>query len=636
MLKLSRTVLVLAFFLASSAFGSKYAQMAPGYYITQAELIVLCDSKQATASSAVQLHVKEMLKGDPKLVGEDLLLSGLFGSHSVRLPSDGKNLVVILGADWGTSPRGPLAVYSKASDVLAIRQLIPIVAVPDERPRLLALKRLLPEGKSLILTEYLTELAAMRQASNLDIMLEIPDGQDEQTQARLIKIMGGTCDPRVVPVLAKALSSPHLSVRTVAARALYFELPGAEGVLEAFAMNWEREGVAWYASRYLAARTTSPRYQAAIPPDTPWILMQRMDDQGDRAGARKLRMQLALDTEASAHVRRGVALTLIQDASSDEMASLRVSLMPMLQELIEEGTYTADVASILRAFHHQDCLDPLIEILRYSPSRHLKSTLIATLAIRELGEAARQKAVATVAARMTSETPREASGLTYPASYVLELIWLANQEELVDARAQSHPSFQSAFRQLEPLIPLGLQSDEGAFLIAALQSDPHGLGSDGRAWTVLRLGDLGDERAIDVLAQLINPWYSNNPRHVISCLLTIGGPAVEAMMTTLLTHDDGPTRAAATEILAALQAERALPLARRILQSENYGDRYQALRILSRHGTLEDLPRMEAQARFWGRHGDNYHARDLLVGIRDRLNHDLAGPINIVDDPLQD
>ena len=99
-------------------------------------------------------------------------------------------------------------------------------------------------------------------------------------------------------------------------------------------------------------------------------------------------------------------------------------------------------------------------------------------------------------------------------------------------------------------------------------------------------------------------------------------------MLKLLVHKDPGVRRTATDIMCALLGPEAMPLCRRILTEENFGSKVTALYPIGRHGTLEDLELLEELCDYWnGDRSLTYHGGNAITQIRERIHHDLNGPI---------
>jgi HEAT repeat protein len=157
---------------------------------------------------------------------------------------------------------------------------------------------------------------------------------------------------------------------------------------------------------------------------------------------------------------------------------------------------------------------------------------------------------------------------------------------------------------------------------------------DSEKWILGRLGELRDPAAAGALFKQLarNPLYriSSNLRSTLSA---IGGQAVEAGALKLLDHAEINVRRAAVNLLVDVQKEKARPLLRRMVEQPwdaktPWGDKLEAINLLSNVGKPEDLPLLLPVTDFWNKGTFSDDALSAVANIRYRFNYDVNGPIH--------
>lgn len=188
---------------------------------------------------------------------------------------------------------------------------------------------------------------------------------------------------------------------------------------------------------------------------------------------------------------------------------------------------------------------------------------------------------------------------------------------------------RAAWQRLAPLWPLAEQPDEAAFLTERLGA-ARDLPPMAREWLVTRLGELKDRRAAPVLVNLLAQEKDYGAGVGLGAALAqIGGPQAEEALTKLLAHPDHQVvRARAVEAIFAIQGERVVPLARRMLQEKDFGSPSAALGHLGRFGAPEDIALLAGWCDYWrADRALHYWAMQAIGELRERCGYDLNGPI---------
>ena len=418
-----------------------------GHYVHEAELIVIGDTKKGENMLDLIVSVNEVVKGDTELVGQNITISTgrVMSTADAWVPPDTKQVAILFPPNWRQSDRWPvLEAYKKPHELDALRTLVKILDIENERKRLKELEKVFFDGNPSIQGQFFTELSAIRNRGNFDVLIDLYEKLDETYQKKLIQQIAGMYDLRGVPTLIKALSSSSKAVRVAAAHGLYYNFPGASGVAEAFEKHLETDGINWFALRYLAKRFENKKYQElSKPKETRWLKASQLEEEGKTKQAREIYFELVADDSEEDYSRRQTALKLVKDANEEELAIIRKAILPLLQSDVEGDNYiwTHEAAKILRALHHPDCLPALLKLLEHNEGIQEKSVQQATMAIRELGVDARQRAVEKTKEMLQTAPPKHPTG-DNPERYLLELVWLGDEKQILETKEILHTTYQ--------------------------------------------------------------------------------------------------------------------------------------------------------------------------------------------------
>jgi len=650
-----RMALLIALLGATGEVWASRLQRPLGDYVREASVIVIADTKRGGAYGGdTILTVTEVLKGEPKLLGQEIVfgMARLTADPFVPVPS--KGLAVMLAADWQekTNHWPVIEACNTPEQVAAVRVFLAVYGEATERQRLVALQARALAGDAVCLEQLLSDLRGMREPGNFDLMTDLYPKLQSKTQVQLVEIMANTGDLRVVPVLLRAMQSTNEEVSIRAASAMRFHYPGARGVTAAFtALLPDKSPLGNMAVQYLAP------YRADLTSrieewTTPWI---RADRQWatNRPAARAALLALIVDpqglasactnaqpalksapkalAEVSDYARTLAALKLLPEATPAERDQMRQALLPMLTAKAQGGDYieAETAAQILRGLHHPEGLPALLALIKRTGFVYQKATRTAVFAIRELGPEACGQGF-TCLLEGLQPVPQQLENSDLCDGYLLAMIWLGNRTAWNQVTEHLPEARRAAWQRLAPLRSLAEQQDEVAFMIERLRA-PGELPAMARAWLVTRLGELKDTRAVPILIDLL--VQETNDYHIGVALTTtlpqIGGPQAEEALTKLLTHPDRHVvRARAVEALFVMLGERGLPLARRMLQEKDFGSPQAALGHLGQFGTAEDFALVAPWCDYWRADRSlQYWGMQAMCRMRERCGYNINGPI---------
>jgi len=574
---------------ATTAIASR-AFVPMGANVRQAVVVALADTvTELSHGRHTTLTLREIIKGDAKLVQQQISLPTRFLSADVGIPRDARGIAVLLPENWKTGDQPVLEVYQLPEEIAALRVFVAIYELPSERARLLALRDRMGDANPLFGKQLFYDLAQMREADNFSILIDLFGNDDEAIQRQVIELIGTIGDNRGVPTLIAALDSPHRWVAVEAARALRFTFPGAPGVTAAFRRARQNTFLQSTAESYLMA------YDAPLAAEieakrNPYQRVSELLQGGDEAGALPFFDLILSDPEQTESMIRFHADWVVRtlEQRSGDQEAIAHALLPVLTRLARDGDYlqAASAAKVLSALHHSDRVPPLLGLLsKAENSLFDQSTRMAAFALADQDAESRQQVVIRLSARKD---------------------WAALR-----------PVFDES-------------ADEGLALTAMLEEALSKGASDGATdWMIYRLGALREKRAIALLVRHLTerPW--SDAYTTTESLIHIGGLQVEEAALQLLKHpDETGVRRQATEMIFRLQGKRALPLARRLITENGFGDKSSAALYLGRHGTPDDLEFLIPLSDFWaGDRANHYWLMSAISQIRIRHHFDLNGPI---------
>jgi hypothetical protein len=605
-----------------------------GHYIRDAGLIVIADTRKGTTYDETVLFVREVLKGDATQTGRTITLrrGGIFSTADARIPTGTTNVAVLLSSGWQDTNRWPvLEAYHMPDDLVALRVLTKICAVENERERLVALHQTLSLNNQACVREIFAQLRDMREAKNFDLVTNLYSNPELTNKIELVRLIGHIGDLRGVPILLVAAASSDKRLSRTAVDSLRWDYPGAPGVMEMMRKALDQEHLAHVAAQYLVRYDPEPKLSAAVESrSTPWLRASRLLEEGKRDEGRAALMSVVEGENENIRTRLLAASRLVAEATPTEKSRLRKSLLPLLIDYKYANDYMLGLQAveILRELRHPDCLPALLPLLEPTQFTFAKTAWTTTMALRELGEEARQKAVAQILAHLKSAPPQTALGRN-PLRYSLELVWLGSQQDCENAERIMHPEYTASWKSLRPLRGLGDTKDLPSFLIQLSPLDAS-LPVEAREWLLLSKSKSNDRRAItQLITSLVeNPDWSLSGK-TADALVTVGGADAEAELLKLMNHpDENRVRRHASEALFRILGARSHPVALRVLTEKEYGWRPAAYQTIGKIGTTNDLNQLQALADFWnGDRGNHYWAMSALNQVRDRCRYDVNGPI---------
>jgi HEAT repeat protein len=283
-------------------------------------------------------------------------------------PRDAKGVALLLGADGQV-----LEVYTGAPAIEALRTLVPLYAAGgSERARLVAVRALLlrvkqPELAKLYREQLVSDFKSMRERENLPLVIELFERCDELAQRDAIDVLAFIGDPRAVPLLVRALQSPHKWVAIEAQTALDTHFPG----------------------------NAPPRKPAPL---NDYRRVVQLLERGDEAATRPLFLHMLDDREqleAAIHFLPDWLERMIA-THPKEAGHIREVLLPILDRLArsDNSLWKEAAARTLRELRHPSTAPALFALLEPRDPLFDRSRRIAAYALYDLGDPLRAAAIA--------------------------------------------------------------------------------------------------------------------------------------------------------------------------------------------------------------------------------------------------
>jgi len=631
MIRLIIAITVLFFITQSSA--SHRREMSMGEYINYAELIVIGETIEIDDQPYIK--VRKVLKGDKNFNKTNIALFNNKGSiramGRIPAPTHNKNVAIFLNKDWQKKYTSLMIMktYKGKKNIKSLLKMYKTLTIEDETKRLNAIKKEMLKGKEHFIKQFYEEVKQMSNPDNFDILIDVYNKTDTENKIKIIDVFENINDISAVPLLIKALSSKSKEIRENAAHALYFYFPGATGLLKAFSDKKNITGVKYYANMYLK------NYYTNIVTNSkqkhhPWYIAKQLLAKGQEKQAKKIYYDLIADTKQETSDRVYSSNLLLKIANQQDKDYILKQMLPVLTRQIKKGLFTEveQAVTLLKKLNYKKCLPAFLEVFKFEGFSYDDSVFLTVLAIEELGVDARDKAIEVILQKFKD---REATKIYTQNDelYAVALAWLNTKPNFDEYESLFTKHF---IKKLDLIKNKSQSKDQVAFFSNLLRNLPVAKSLIERKlekWSLFRLAEIKDDKHIKVLIERVEKSneYSYD-YETEKTLKAIGGINVETEVIRLLDNPQKHIRAKATRILSELMKERSLPYLQKILNDDNYGDRNEAYTYLYHYGTPKELPQLKAFCNYWQKDKSNFYGScHAMIGIRDRYNYDIKGPI---------
>ncbi|MBS2001217.1 MAG: hypothetical protein JST44_06885 [Cyanobacteria bacterium SZAS LIN-5] len=610
----------------------------------KADAVCVGKLRRADGATGATLSVTEVLKGDQKLKGTtleiplDRYLAGIFPNDSNE-----KISLALFSRDPSSKVLVATELYDDADKISATRCLTSIFQSTSERQSLQALSEMVldpssrcqspfkKDAKTLFRKEFLAALGTMHDKSNFSIVTNLYEKADIDTRHALLDWMACSGDRRSLPYLIAAVPSPDRSLRSLALSRLIYYYPGDVGVDECISDAYEHgfADTKNVALDYLSKRRGGASKTATqARPKTNYQKGEELYAAGKFNEAVPFYIQEILTNKSDPYARRWSALKAIPYASTRQKDEIRHSILPLVAEDALTGNYleATDAAEILQKLEHIDCLDSMITLLDRIEPLFGKANRMAAFGISKLNGQARHKAASHLLERIKSEKFRSSNDQQSQLITLLELIWIADQQDLhpVDETLKGSGA-QSIWSSLKPLLDKNL--NRGALLTRMLAKS-NGLPHLAKDWIIVELGDLKETAAADLILEHLKEMKFQYDYNVAGeALQSIGGRHVCNELEKLALGNDEVSRNA-VDVLCSIEKEKCLPTLRKIINSKSIA-KTNALNAMARMGTPQDLAQLLPLSDYWtGDRQYHYWTMEAIAAIRQRHGLNVDGPIN--------
>ena len=582
--------------------GEKAAPQSYGENIQRADLIVvgeyLADGK---------IVVSTVLKGDKANKGKTLSLSQpmRMGCRSQAIPGI-KEVVILLRSDKRPGWAG-LEIYDTPDQKSMIRCLVPIYLETSEHTRIERLAELFSgkskrcsetfeiEPSTSFKREFIWSINRMRESANFVIVQNLYE-QPQLTYSDKLMLqdwIANTLDTRALPILTSALHDKNHFVASDAAQKLilYFPGPVTDKALKEAASKLPADVLSLLASYFKRRGVPSHDLVEHLKvKSTPFQQAEELEAHGKLKEAAAGYLSILQSNENNAYIVRTAILKALKYGDHETREKALKAKLAWLTQDADGCNYLEAVedARALREARDPKCLEALLKIMDRREQIFSKANKIATMAVRELGTTQKSDAAASLRAHLKYASPLGWSP-EHQVAFLLEYAWVSNEDDYNKAAQllANRTEWSNSWKTLQPLLSGLHENDEGSFLIERLKNSEK-LPPTAIDWIIFRLGDLRENRAVEVLVKLLqHPAY--DAQTVPTALESIGSAHVVEQIEPIASDGKSPYQASAVGILANIEHEKSLPFLRRLLVSSGLDVKVQILAALSRFGTCDDL-----------------------------------------------
>jgi HEAT repeat protein len=632
--------------LLSTAHASRRVAMPIAYYAKQTQLAVIADFKKPQAPAyECKLTVREVLQGEAQ-IGEVIRLPLRAVADSILPYSDATTAVLLKASDTAEEGQNfkwqALVAYTDPTAIAALRLLLPVFRLTDERKQILALQKIVPDEAAPVAAYVAKELDSalrdLRQAENFDLIESSLPLLDEKARYWLLGFTGQVNDERAVPLLIKSLSAPEKSVKISAARTLIYSYPGAPGVTAAMRAALGDDVLKPFAQEYLSKRDATITVNPPHYPELSEYHRAKAAFRDNRNAATAFAVLRVLqEKETNTHIVVWAGEEVLPFLDNDGKALLRTLI---LQQAARRNNYleAESLVKLIRQMPNVDFVPALQKLLHDEAPSDLPYFLtnadrMAAFTLRDLGPRAREIGAAQIMDFVQQRLKPGANPRFGEAEILLrQLAWLADDATWQLASGLLDAQWRSEWRMLDairPALTAPTREREARALLEVLELPQDKLTMGIRDWIIYRLGDLRDRAAIAPLLELLPKMATRYPPTVKESLILIGGEQVEEGTLRLLHYSDESVRRQALEILNALRGEKIRPLLRLILKPDStFGHKADALWQMGSVGTPDDIPLLLSYSDFWKTDRIlQRNAVSALSSVRSRFNYDVNSPI---------
>lgn len=593
---------------AMSEFASaadKRAATSMGESIAASNLITIGQMDEHFA-----LKVTEVLKGDKTQVGKTLSIGPRRSCDAY--PTKGNPVAVFWGKDGATT--SIVDTLSGDQNLAALRCLVKVYAIGDEHARFTKLSGLFvdpsngcPEAKHLDLAsifkrEFYGALPTMRDPKTFEIVKNLYPKVAPDEQLKLLTWMADTRDARAVPLLLDALQSKDKFIKSEAQNKLSYSWSKRPEVKAAL----QKLHAAGVASGSSAGSATSSSNGSAASTQTAFQKAETFSKAGQTAAARE-QYFAALEhanagesKDVTAYTQRAAAQKLLVAASAQDKKRIWQAIAPQIYKDAKSGNYleSAESAEIMLKLRDPACLDDLILLLDRRDVMQAKANRLATMAVIDLGPAARAK-VAQHLLSLVQSGGALVKDQESRTTTLVELVFIGTEADSKRCTelVASKPDFKFIWDKLAKLQGVSDKKEQCQYLSNLMQSKSELL-PDVLPWVAERLGRIGDGAASSVLVAALGSVNYHLSDCAASALISLGRKCSKDKLVAAALID-GDNRARSIDVLCTIYGAEALPTIRKIAKDPKAKYKASAFIWLGRLGNKDDLTYLIPMSDYW-------------------------------------
>ncbi|MDQ5966871.1 MAG: hypothetical protein QG625_3027 [Cyanobacteriota bacterium erpe_2018_sw_39hr_WHONDRS-SW48-000098_B_bin.30] len=593
---------------AMSEFASaadKRAATSMGESIAASNLITIGQMDEHFA-----LKVTEVLKGDKTQVGKTLSIGPRRSCDAY--PTKGNPVAVFWGKDGATT--SIVDTLSGDQNLAALRCLVKVYAIGDEHARFTKLSGLFvdpsngcPEAKHLDLAsifkrEFYGALPTMRDPKTFEIVKNLYPKVAPDEQLKLLTWMADTRDARAVPLLLDALQSKDKFIKSEAQNKLSYSWSKRPDVKAAL----QKLHAAGVASGSSAGSATSSSNGSAASTQTAFQKAETFSKAGQTAAARE-QYFAALEhanagesKDVTAYTQRAAAQKLLVAASAQDKKRIWQAIAPQIYKDAKSGNYleSAEAAEIMLKLRDPACLDDLILLLDRRDVMQAKANRLATMAVIDLGPAARAK-VAQHLLSLVQSGGALVKDQESRTTTLVELVFIGTEADSKRCTelVASKPDFKFIWDKLAKLQGVSDKKEQCQYLSNLMQSKSELL-PDVLPWVAERLGRIGDGAASSVLVAALGSVNYHLSDCAASALISLGRKCSKDKLVAAALID-GDNRARSIDVLCTIYGAEALPTIRKIAKDPKAKYKASAFIWLGRLGNKDDLTYLIPMSDYW-------------------------------------
>ena len=548
--------------------------------------------EEQTCSAAV----KEVLVGDEGLTGQTLDVPNLWfhdcsGTFAASLEVAG-------------NPRTVRAISRTDAEREAVRTLAALFNDADERQRLRAAIDLLESEEWTLRRESVRLITSMRDPANFDLAAAALESADRDGRGALSSFFGRVNSPAAATQLIRMVASdPEQIMRQSAASNLAYHfrgLPAADAALRKAA----EAGLHIQPDRYRAeewlAESRLLHATDGIPAGTEHLSHPPLVNLEHPTPMHRLAMAEWLIAAGHTHRADPRFVALLSAMGGEDPEAWKDTVTTVLRPLAEAELPSAALRAVgaLSDLHPEESAALHAGLLERPGCRADQRCLRTVITVLAVERQTRAAALQTLLEAVEAGVPQGVAVVEWTAA----MAWLGDRDALEGRLATVSDGAIFRVERVEALLMASGHPKEVSYLIGLLPGGGVHHRDLTASWAAVRLGQLGDRRAIrplfDAWVSTEKPSWFDQPVH--EALLGLAGPDLIREMEVILEEDDSTRREAAARILMqTLPADAHLRLLREQWDDENCTFHAHIAREFGRVGRPEDIERLARRADYW-------------------------------------